>query len=146
MSKAEKIRKMIAGNSNMTNTAIAKACGCTPSYVYMVRKAGAVMQLTDDMIIVDGHAAPQDIDQVLAQRGKRYGDFMTHAEITQALKYEIRRGASFAQMEDDMVEALDMIAHKIGRIVNGDPRYADSWVDIAGYAKLVADRLEGENA
>jgi hypothetical protein len=37
-----------------------------------------------------------------------------------------------------------MIAHKIGRIVNGDPRYADSWVDIAGYAKLVADRLEGD--
>ncbi len=25
----------------------------------------------------------------------------------------------------------------------GDPNYADSWVDIAGYAKLVADRLEG---
>ena len=42
-----------------------------------------------------------------------------------------------------MREALFMIAHKIGRIVNGDPWYADSWVDIAGYAKLVADRLEG---
>ena len=30
-----------------------------------------------------------------------------------------------------------------GRIVNGDQHYADSWIDIAGYAKLVADRLEG---
>lgn len=39
------------------------------------------------------------------------------------------------------VEALEMIAHKIGRILNGDPNYDDSWVDIAGYAKLVADRL-----
>jgi hypothetical protein len=38
---------------------------------------------------------------------------------------------------------MDMIMHKIGRIVNGDPDYADSWVDIAGYAKLVADRLDG---
>jgi len=28
-------------------------------------------------------------------------------------------------------------------ILNGDPNYVDSWVDIAGYAKLVADRLEG---
>jgi hypothetical protein len=45
-------------------------------------------------------------------------------------------------MDDDQREALDMIAHKIGRILNGDPNYADSWVDIAGYAKLVADRLE----
>jgi len=36
----------------------------------------------------------------------------------------------------------DMIANKLGRILNGDPNYADSWMDIAGYAKLVADRLE----
>lgn len=43
----------------------------------------------------------------------------------------------------DAVEALEMIAHKIGRILNGDPGYADSWVDIAGYAQLVADRLNG---
>ena len=34
-----------------------------------------------------------------------------------------------------------MIAHKLGRIVNGDPYYADSYIDIAGYAKLVGDRL-----
>jgi hypothetical protein len=36
-----------------------------------------------------------------------------------------------------------MIAHKIARIINGDETYSDSWADIAGYAKLVADRLEG---
>jgi len=39
-----------------------------------------------------------------------------------------------------------MIAHKIGRILNGDPNYADSWIDIAGYAKLVADRLTVEQS
>lgn len=83
----------------------------------------------------------EDIDAVLTERGNRYGEFHKHAEITQAIKHEIRQGPSFTKLEDDMVEALDMIAHKIGRIVNGDPRYADSWVDIAGYAKLVADRL-----
>jgi hypothetical protein len=81
--------------------------------------------------------------ETLEERGSRYGKFIDHARITQALKHEIRQGSSFIKMEDDMVEALDMIAHKIGRIVNGDPDYADSWVDIAGYAKLVADRLEG---
>ncbi len=43
----------------------------------------------------------------------------------------------------DQQEALDMVCHKVGRIVNGDPDYADSWIDIAGYTKLVADRLEG---
>jgi hypothetical protein len=50
---------------------------------------------------------------------------------------------SKADLDADQLEALEMICHKIGRIVNGDPNYADSWIDIAGYAKLVADRLEG---
>jgi hypothetical protein len=44
---------------------------------------------------------------------------------------------------DDQWEALEMIVHKIGRIVNGNPDKIDHWVDIAGYAKLVADRLQG---
>jgi hypothetical protein len=33
--------------------------------------------------------------------------------------------------------------HKIGRIVNGNPDAVDHWIDIAGYAKLISDRLEG---
>ena len=33
-----------------------------------------------------------------------------------------------------------MVAHKIGRILNGDPTYEDSAVDIVGYATLM---LEG---
>lgn len=85
-----------------------------------------------------------DINAILEEREKQYGDFFTHAEVTQAIKHAIRQGVSFTRMEDDMAEAIDMIAHKIGRIVNGNPRYADSWVDIAGYAKLIADRLENE--
>jgi hypothetical protein len=44
-------------------------------------------------------------------------------------------------MQDDQREALDMIAHKIGRILNGDPNYADSWHDLEGYARLVEQRL-----
>jgi hypothetical protein len=51
------------------------------------------------------------------------------------------------ELDSDQLEALDMIAHKIARILNGDPNYADNWIDIAGYATLVANRLEkGENA
>lgn len=85
------------------------------------------------------------INTVLTERGHRYGKFITHAFITQEMKRLINaqlgeRGKTLAA---DQQEALDMICHKIGRIVNGDPDYADSWVDIAGYAKLVADRLEG---
>ena len=84
-----------------------------------------------------------DIDNTLAERGSRYGKFKGHAYITQKLKGVMFQYKPRHDLPDDMVEALEMIAHKIGRILNGDPHYADSWVDIAGYAKLVADRLEG---
>lgn len=39
-------------------------------------------------------------------------------------------------------EALDMIVHKIGRILNGNPNYIDSFRDIAGYAELVVNYLK----
>lgn len=83
------------------------------------------------------------VDAILAERGSRYGKFIDHAAITQKIKRAIFDFNPDLKLDDDQKEALEMIAHKIGRIVNGDPNYADSWVDIAGYAKLVADRLEG---
>ena len=85
------------------------------------------------------------ITQTLTERGKRYGIFTGHAHVTQDLKTVIKLHlvARDKTLALDQQEALDMICHKIGRIVNGDPDYDDSWVDIAGYAKLVADRLQG---
>jgi hypothetical protein len=87
----------------------------------------------------------QDITEVLQERGLRYGKFTGHAEVTQMLKAVINAALSKRNklLAPDQQEALDMVCHKVGRIVNGDPDYADSWIDIAGYTKLVADRLEG---
>lgn len=87
---------------------------------------------------------PTSLDAVLNERGSRYGSFLKHAVITQRLKAVMSDTPNWIALNDDMVEALEMIAHKIGRILNGDPSYADSWVDIAGYAQLVADRLQGK--
>jgi hypothetical protein len=90
------------------------------------------------------------ISNILNERGSRYGSFVNHANITMTLKLSIHQHLKDHGKEDvitaDMVEALDMICHKIGRIVNGDPTYADSWIDIAGYAKLVSDRLQLEES
>lgn len=83
------------------------------------------------------------IDATLIERGHRYGKFTGHAAVTQAIKSVMFNTRPDLELAADQREALEMIAHKIGRIVNGDPDYADSWVDIAGYAKLVADRLNG---
>lgn len=83
-----------------------------------------------------------NITETLQERGQRYGVFKRHAEISQQLK-EVISGYQTKVLSADQQEALDMICHKIARIINGDPDYADSWHDIAGYAQLVADRLNG---
>jgi hypothetical protein len=84
------------------------------------------------------------IDEILKERGTKYGEFQYHAEVTQAFKKIITQELSKRNktLLADQQEALDMIVHKIARIINGDPNYHDSWADIAGYAKLVSDRLK----
>lgn len=86
-----------------------------------------------------------EIAETLNERGSRYGKFTGHASVSQGIQQIMMNHDrdKWMFMADDQREALFMVAHKIGRIINGDPDYADSWVDIAGYATLVADRLEG---
>lgn len=81
------------------------------------------------------------IEATLAERGSRYGSFTEHARITQAIKKAMADSPNWAGLAPDQKESLEMLAHKAGRILNGDPDYHDSWHDIVGYAKLVADRL-----
>jgi len=86
---------------------------------------------------------PSSIDETLIARGQKYGKFTGHAAITQSIKSCMNTAKNWDRLTSDQKEALEMIAHKIGRILNGDPNYHDSWHDIVGYAKLVADRLIG---
>ena len=81
------------------------------------------------------------VDATLAERGTRYGAFDSHAKITQNLKRAMVATPKWMSLSDSQKESLEMVAHKIGRILNGDPNYADSWHDIAGYSKLVEDEL-----
>jgi hypothetical protein len=87
-----------------------------------------------------------DIAHTLAERGSRYGSFEGHAKITQAIKAAMQDSPNWSLLPADMKEALEMVAHKCGRILNGDPHFHDSWHDIVGYAKLVADRLGAVDA
>lgn len=81
------------------------------------------------------------IENTLEQRGTRYGIFAEHARITQNIKRAMQDSPNWQTLRDDQREALEMTAHKIGRILNGDPDYHDSWYDVIGYTKLVADTL-----
>ncbi|MGZ5053387.1 MAG: hypothetical protein ACXWAT_00430 [Methylobacter sp.] len=82
-----------------------------------------------------------DISETLAERGSRYGEFKEHARITQNLKEAMQDSPNWESLRCDQKEALEMVQHKIGRILNGDPDFHDSWHDIVGYTKLIADTL-----
>lgn len=84
------------------------------------------------------------INNTLSERGSRYGSFRGHAALTQSLKETMYKTSNWGSLHPDQKEALEMIMHKIGRILNGDPHYDDSWVDISGYATLVANRLQNK--
>ena len=85
------------------------------------------------------------VDTVLSDRAKDYGKFIEGAEIMQMLKRLVHNYIEDRQtpLAFDQREAIDMIIHKLGRIINGNPDKVDHWTDIAGYATLVAERLEG---
>lgn len=83
-------------------------------------------------------------EAIITERGSRYGKFKDGAEIMQELKDVMREVDGWHNLTPSQREALDMIQHKIGRILNGDPTYDDSWKDIAGYATLIVNELNGE--
>jgi len=87
-----------------------------------------------------------EVDAILNERAATYGSFISVALFAQEMK-EVIRSALDEQnvtLQADHQEALDMIASKIARIITGDSHHRDSWLDIAGYATLVADRIQGK--
>jgi hypothetical protein len=76
------------------------------------------------------------VEKTLNERASTHGDFNTGAVISQDLCATLRTGPSWNKLSDAQKEALEMIAHKMARIVNGNPDFADHYLDIGGYAHL----------
>ena len=85
------------------------------------------------------------VNTLLQERALQYGTFASLAKTAQEFKSVLYRelGSRNKRLADDQSEALDMIFHKIARIINGNADHVDSWADIAGYSTLVAERLQG---
>lgn len=82
------------------------------------------------------------VDAILDARHQTHGAFMDVAAVAVALRAILRDRRP--DLMPDQEEALNMICTKISRIVNGNPSEREHWLDLAGYAQLVADRLEGK--
>lgn len=80
-------------------------------------------------------------EQTLEARGKTHGEYTEHARCTQAIMSAVMRERNYQNLSDIQKESLHMFAHKMGRIVVGNPDEPDHWKDIAGYAVLVEQRL-----
>jgi len=88
----------------------------------------------------------QSVDHTLHEHGQQYGNFSNQAKIAQELKKVIHSEYGYTRLSSDKREALDIILHKISRIVNGNPDHIDTWHDIAGYATLVERILTSEQS
>jgi hypothetical protein len=109
-------------------------------YYYKDRLNDWVMaqKRTRDYSMVD---TTNSVNDTLDARGKVYGDYGDVAKTVQGLKTVAHQAAGWEKLTPVQKESIEMIVHKIGRIVSGgDPNYADNWHDIAGYAKLAEER------
>lgn len=82
--------------------------------------------------------------ELLEARERTHGDFANTAAVAQDLKdlYQAAVDKYQESFSSEMFEALDQICSKVARIVCGDPFHQDAWLDIAGYATLVAQSLD----
>jgi hypothetical protein len=84
------------------------------------------------------------IGDVIKERETTHGDFEMKAIFIQEIMEDISGLYVWEDMSADQKEAIHMIIAKLSRILYGNPNHADHWIDIAGYAKLVSDRLENK--
>ena len=79
------------------------------------------------------------VEEILKERKNTHGQFHDQALVAQRLKCAANDGIIICNTEltDVEKEAIDMILHKIARVIAGDPHFEDHWSDIAGYATLV---------
>lgn len=82
-----------------------------------------------------------DLEKTLTDRRTQHGDFTDHARIAQSLKAVMWDEPGWARLSPTQREALEMVQHKIARILAGDPNHLDHWDDIQGYAKIARDRI-----
>lgn len=147
MNKSDKIREYFRKYPSADVAKVAAKFQAPKPMTYKLRKQVHDTWQPPEMVPMPEALIQEDtnIDETLDARAKDYGKFKDSAALMQGIKrlladHALRHNKTFA---DDQWEALEMIVHKMARIVNGNPDKVDHWVDIAGYAKLIADRLQG---
>jgi hypothetical protein len=153
MTKSDKIREYFRKHPDADVAKVAEKFEASKPMTYKMRsqvaaewKPPEMVPMPDPVNVARNFSFKgTPVDETLDERAQDYGKFKDGAALMQGIKRLISEHARVHDktFADDQWEALEMIVHKIARIVNGNPDKVDSWVDIAGYATLVADRLQG---
>lgn len=79
---------------------------------------------------------------ILEEREKTYGKFTELAVLSSEIRIFWENKAGWWNLSAAQREVILMISVKLARILNGDPKHKDSWLDIAGYAHLGAEACD----
>jgi hypothetical protein len=86
----------------------------------------------------------QTLEQTLEERRARHGSGEDIAEMSMKLYETVVTPETVHKLSDMHKMCLQMIFHKVARMCCGDASYIDNAIDVAGYAKLLADYLESK--
>jgi hypothetical protein len=148
--KAEAVLDMLKGGETVRQ--IKNRMAVSDSYIYAMKKLlkAGVEPRVETTVVEKIEPKPEPevsgVGKVLDARAEQYGSFMQSADTVIRIKGIMHNAVARNEVHlyPDQLQALDMIATKISRIVHGNPNHLDSWIDIAGYATLVADRIQGK--
>ncbi|OED35018.1 hypothetical protein AB832_06575 [Flavobacteriaceae bacterium (ex Bugula neritina AB1)] len=87
-------------------------------------------------------AEGNNISNVLNERRSTHGNFKDNARLTIELQEIIRSHENYKNMSYSHKLSLNMILHKVSRIVCGDHNFLEHIVDIIGYAKRLEEQIE----
>jgi hypothetical protein len=88
-----------------------------------------------------------DLQAMIQKRNELCGNHMGAALVSQELKRVMRHHLADldCRIHEHIEEALDMMAHEMGRIIGDNPTSFSAWANIAFYAQQVANMLEIAN-
>jgi hypothetical protein len=84
----------------------------------------------------------ENIQTTLQERARTHGDYRYVSHMAQNLKTTLKSSSFYNDLDYYMIEALEMIATKQGRILAGNALEKEHWRDIAGYAMLVVNEID----
>jgi hypothetical protein len=126
------------------NQTTPEGSGVLSTYGYHL--AGVKIHQAHEQALKDNQEAERvkspSVQDTLEHRASRYGDIETLMTLSQNIQQAMRLSKNWWDLMPAQREALQMIASKIARILNGDPNYKDNWHDIQGYARLAEERCK----